>query len=264
MQKIHAWIYNPDHAIFKGSSKKAALYELHCEKPEECELYTKCNSCLLQDGMGSCKFGKKHKSEGPTKRARSYYTWTSKARENNEEYFGKLSANSYGGIFKAQNHYYLPYRYMVGAESERFPIGSAWIHENEMTSDLLEKICEARPRYLFDYRTIAEYQDKSIPRFLHDLKTSYPKLFQLLPEKHQKRVEDISFIGRKADINTCAPGTYKLGTNHWEWDGEKLIGNSMLFQPVKGKIRIEIEPDERQPAEITNDNQVTPETVFLD
>ena len=78
------------------------------------------------------------------------------------------------------------------------------------------------------------------------------------------RVEDINFIGREADITTCAAGNYRMGTDMWEWDGSRLIGDEMLLPPAEGKIRIEIEPEKGQPVTITSNDQVTSETVFLD
>lgn len=266
MEKIHAWIYNPDHALMKGMSKKVALFELHCEDPKKCGLHANHNNCLLQGAFNGCKFGRKVKKEGPTKRARKYYDWIAKAREDNKGYFDSISTGSeYRGISKIHDHWYLPYSYMSDScKDNGFPIHSQWVHEDDMTAELLERICEAKPRYIFEYKTIAKYQDETVPRFLHDLKTHHPELLALLPKNQRDRVENISFIGREADITTCAAGNYRMGTDIWEWDGSRLVGGKMLFQPAKGKIRIEIEPDKGQSVKITSNDQVTPETVFLD
>ncbi len=260
-QVIHAWIYNPDNALFKGQSKKAALYKIHCEKPDDCDLRTQRNSCLLQSGMGSCRFGRKTAKEGYTKRARSYYTWMSKVKSDNADYFDTLSSSNYRGIFKAQDYWCLPYPYMSGIWGNGYPLESEWVANGDMNAGLLEKVCNAKPSAMMG-GVINKYQDEVVPKFIHDLKTHYPDLFELLPD--ERKSVDISFIGRKADISTCAKGKYKMGTNYWEWDGEKLIGSSMLFQPAKGEIRIEITPEKGQPVEITDNSQVSSETVFLD
>lgn len=263
METIHAWIYNPDHALFKGQSKKAALFTLHCENPDKCDLRNKHNRCLNQDAFGGCKFGRKFKREGFTRRARNYHSWITEAKEDNADYFEKLTSKTYSGIFKTGDHWHLPYSFMDTIWGSNSPLQSKWVHIDDMTAELLERICTAQPRAMMG-DVINKYQNDVVPKFLHDIKTHYPKLFELLSESQKKRVETISFVGREADIKTCAAGSYKMGTEYWEWDGKKLIGGKMLFQPAKGNIRIEIEPDDGQSVKITSNDQVTPETVFLD
>ena len=132
-----------------------------------------------------------------------------------------------------------------------------------MTTKLLEKICTAKPTALFGGE-IRSYQKEQVPKFISDLNMHYPNVFALLPDEQKARLESVSYIGRKADITTCPPAEFIISGDRWIWDGKTLVGNSMLFQPVAGDIEIRITPKPRQSIKITNDNQVSENTKFLD
>jgi hypothetical protein len=265
MEKISAWVYDPTKSLFGDKSGNAALYEISCQNPQGCDLYTKNNSCILSGSLSGCKFGRKCCTNGPTKRARGFHSWMSDRRKENSEWIGNLDSNTaYNRIFKIQDHYYLPYSFMAEEYKDcGNPLPSKWVNMNDMTADLLERICNARPRALFG-GVISGYQTEQVPKFLTDLRMFYPGLFDLLPEDQKARARSLSNVGRLADITTCLPGPYVFSRDKWDWDGQKLTGRSMLFQPVKGEIEITIVPEKGQGVKITDDAQVGPETMFLD
>lgn len=266
MQKIGAWIRDPAHNIFKGQSKRSALYELFCEKPDTCDLLRLENSCLHCSALSPCKFGRKIGTEGPTRQARSYHSTVQKWRERNEDFLNKLaSLRAYNRVFRTHGHFYLPYSWMTPTMfgDRDCPLQSKWIAEEDMTTELLLRICTYVPRAMFG-GAIDDYQKKEVPKFIADLHAHYPEVFDLLPEGQKARLATISYVGRKADITTCAPGKYIFAKETWTWDGEVLRGNSMLFQPVAGDLTITIKPKPGQPVEITSNVQVTSETRFLD
>lgn len=268
MHKIGAWIRDPANNLFKGMSKRAGLYELFCEKPETCDLLAIENSCLHCGALSPCRFGRKVGREGPTRQARSFHKTMKAWREQNEGFLDKLaSLRAYNRIFRTHGHYYLPYSHMAKdsglSSGEGYPLESKWVPEGELTTELLGKICTALPRAMFG-GVIADYQKKQVPKFIADLRAFYPEVFDLLPDEHKKRLADVSYVGRKADITTCAPGEYIFSKSRWMWDGAVLIGRSMLFQPVAGDIEIRIKPTQGQPVEITHDWQVTAGTRLLD
>ncbi|QAZ45907.1 hypothetical protein [Mesorhizobium sp. Pch-S] len=266
MQKIDAWIRNPANNLFKGQSKRTALFELYCEKPETCDLLAKENSCLHCGSVSPCKFGRKSGTEGPTRNSRSYFSTLEGWRKRNEGFLDRLkSLTAYNRVFKTHGHFYLPYSFMTPAlfDEGKSPLKSKWVPEEEMTTELLERVCTFVPYALFG-GPIHDYQNKEIPKFIADLKTHYPEVFDLLPEDQKARLKSVSYVGRKADITTCAPGRYVFGSAAWEWDGEKLHGRSMLFQPVAGEIAITIVPRAGEAVTITSNEQVAPSTRFLD
>lgn len=264
MVTISAWIYDPTKNPFGDKGGRAALYKIECENPQGCDLYVKNNACILSGGLSGCKFGRKSCFDGPTKKARGFYSWMADQKKENAEWIGKLDSNkAWNRIAKINDHYYLPYSFMSGSLGSGYPLEGQWVHAEKMTSQLLEKICLARPRALFGGE-ISDYQKKEVPKFLTDLRMFYPDLFNLLSEAQKVRAQSVSNVGRQADITTCLPGSYIFSNNKWEWDGSKLTGRSMLFQPVKGEIVITITPERGQPVKITDDSQVGPETTFLD
>ncbi|MCK4788288.1 MAG: hypothetical protein KAV87_31390 [Desulfobacteraceae bacterium] len=264
MEKIHAWVRDPHNNLFKGMSKRSALFELFCENPKDCDLFVKESSCLLCSGLTSCRFGKKRETVGPTPRAQGFRPKLAKWREDNKEWFNDIKApKAYNRIFYANGFYYLPYSWMAdGMFLTKHALAKKWVAKDELTAEVLEKICTARPEGLGG--VIGAYQKKQIPKFISDLKMHYPELFELLSEEQQARVKDISYIGRSADITTCPPGEFVISSDTWRWDGRILYGRKMIFQPVEGDIEIRIIPNKGESVKITNNNQVSETTRFLD
>lgn len=267
MIKIGAWVYDPTKNIFGDKTGKSALYEVFCKDPNECDLYKSCGSCLLQSGLGGCKFGRKLKEEGLTKSARNFHSWMSDRRKENDEYIGKLKPlKAFNRIFKAHGSYYMPYAHMDSKgflSSDSNPIDGKWVSENDMTSDLLGRICAHRPRAIFGGE-ITSYQKTEVVKFIWDLKKFYPDLFEALPEDQKERASAKGAIGRKADVTTLPPCSITISNNKWEWDGEHLIGSSMLFQPVAGSIEIRIKPKKGEAVTIEREDQFSPEVEFVD
>lgn len=268
MEKITAWIFDPTKSIFKQSkNEKAALFEIFCKDKEKCDIYKQCNSCILTGGLGSCVYGRKTMTNGFSKRSIKFNSWIREKTEANKDYTGKLSSlTAFQRVFKIGEYLYLPYSFMTGTWNlDTYPLKSSWVKLEEVTPELLERICNARPQALMGGE-IRDYQEKSVPKFLFDLKTFYPDIFDLVPDHHKLRIENINFIGRKADITTCNPGKYKFGNYMWNWDGEILSSNgeSLLWPPAKGETNITIKPQLNSPVVITDNSQVGENTKFLD
>ncbi len=264
MRQIYAWIRDPANNIFKGMSKRSALFRLFCSDPESCDLFVKEQSCLHCSAMQPCKFGKKVGVDGPTRASRSYFSTIDKWRKENAAFFGLLKdLKAYNRVFRTHGHFYLPYSFMIGTFGDGYPLESKWVAEADLTATLLEKICTARPRAMMGGE-ITDYQKKEIPKFISDLHMHYPEIFVLLPDEQKARLATVSYVGRKADLLTCAPGNYVFARTSWAWDGEFLTGKSMLFQPVAGDIEIKIKPKAGAVVEISNNAQVLPSTRFLD
>lgn len=266
MQKIGAWIRNPKHNWIKGQDKHCALFELFCENPGACDLLTNENTCLHCGAMSPCRFGRKASTEGPTTAARSFYSTMEKWRKQNEGHLDRLkSLRAYNRVFKANGHFYLPYSFMtkdwMGPDDA--PLESKWVSDADLTTELLGRICQAKPRALFG-GVITDYQNKEVPKFISDLKAFYPEVFDRLPQDQKARIASINYVGRTADITTCAPGEYIFSKNKWQWDGSVLRGRSMLLPPVKGDLEITIKPIAGEAVTISDNTQVTATTRFLD
>ena len=259
---ISAWVYNPEHNLFGDKGGKASRYRITCQNPEGCDLFTKQNSCLLTS-LSSCKFGRKTKIDGPTKRSRSFRSWMANQEKENADYLGKLnSLKAWNRIALINGYYYLPYSHMDGGwfNSDQSPIKNKWVQENDLDSVLLQRLCTYVP-YGFG-GPIPSYQKEVVPKFIADLSMFYPVLFGMIPNEQKART--ISFIGRQADLTTCLPGKYTISAGTWDWDGSALTGCKMLFQPALGVCKIIITPEKGSPVKITSNDQVGTQTLFLD
>lgn len=265
MEQISAWIYDPTKSLFGDKSDKAAILKVFCSRKSECDVFSKCNSCLLTSGLGSCKYGRKTRKEGFTRRARNFHGWMSERREENKEYIGSLkSLKAFNRVFLIGDHFYLPYSHMTtGTFGTGCPLDSKWTQRDEVTTELLCKICEARPRSISGDE-IKSYQEKEVPKFIFDLHTFYPDVFAKLPPEQQARIDGMSFVGRKADITTCNPSEMIFAKKSWTWDGKVLTGGSLIFAPCKGQQKITIIPEKGEAVTITDNAQVGPDTEFLD
>lgn len=268
MKQIGAWVRDPKNNIFKGMSKRCALFRIYCENSDDCDLFKSDGSCLLCASMPLCRFGRKSHTEGPTPAARNFHSTMRKWREENAEYIDSLkSLKAYNRIFYTNGFYYLPYSFIRGCDGSPFPgsimSNGAWVASDDMTAELLATICTAQPRAMFG-GVIHDYQNKEVPKFISDLQHHYPHLFDMLPDEQKARVQSMSYVGREADITTCPPCEFVISDKKWKWDGEFLIGSDMLFQPVAGDLEVRIRPKNGASVKITDNNQVNDSTRFLD
>lgn len=260
MEKITAWVYNPRKSIFKGSSNdKARLFEVTCEDPSKCDVYTKCQSCVLTSSFGSCKYGKKKVTVGYTKRARKFTKWIDDAQRTADSYPKVETFRGSNRIFKIGEFWCIPNSIssILGNKVKK------WVPADEMTPELLEMICTSRPTNLVG-DVIKSYQEDAVPKLISDLSANYPDLFDMLSPEQQQRLEKVNYEGRSADITTCNPGNYIFGSTTWKWDGTNLTTNRMLFAPAPGEILVQVTPNKGSPVMITSNDQVNNQTVFLD
>lgn len=262
---IKAWVYDPRKALFGRKSDKAACLTVTCENHEGCDLYKKMGTCALLGSSYSCKSGKKTRETGPTQRARGFHDWIAKKSDWCADVSHELKPfKAHERIFYTNGWYCLPYPAM----SDSFLVVSnairdSWVREEDMTAELLEKLCTTTPRNVFGDR-IRVYQSEVIPKFIMDLKTHYPHLYALLPEGQQARAENFDYSGREALLSTVAPGPVTIAREIWQWDGKELSRENDTFIPVKGKIKSVVVPNANVTVKITDNAQVTADTEFVD
>lgn len=268
MEKIRGWVYDPTNSLFGDKNGKAASYSIHCENKHGCDLY-KEGQCILTGTGNYCKFGKKTCVQGPTKRARSFYSFISDQRKLHEEGNDPniTSLKAWNRIFKSNGYYYFPYSYLAPGsygDKGKCPLESQWVKEEDITKELLDSIMTYRPLSIWG-TPMDSYQKETRPKIIQDLKMYYPHLYDLLDEKY-KDIDLSSYIGRNADITTCLPGKYKFGNYIWDWDGEYLTTGAgpLYFPPAKGETLIRIKPNPKSPVKIEKVEQIDENTIFMD
>lgn len=124
--------------------------------------------------------------------------------------------------------------------------------------------------------TITDYQKKTVPLFLAHLKEILPEKYTEFVSKYKEYDKEVDYVGRKALLTTIKPSTvyytsrdYPKFNEQWCWDGEYLSyekGYVSSFS-VTDDYEVEkiiIKPSDKSIIKVTNNDQVSDKTVFID
>lgn len=268
---VHAHVYDPMRGGLFHKPKKTEPAEFHtvdCSIPDTCPLRAQ-GKCVARQFMGGgCPFGRAQVTRGPTHRAKGFYPWMNSRREQAAA-VGSLDAPPLR-VVQIHNQVWLPYPHMTAARSGEARLmdrRSCWVPVEEFTPSFIAKLCEARPRAIFGGE-IVDWQRESVPLFVAHLSESFPDLLReaaALSPRIRAIMATLTKVGRKALLRTLRPnvGTFE----GWTWDGTHMITRERsAFPPFTkfGAQEVRILPSEGAEVKITDDAQVTPETVFLD
>ncbi len=268
MKLVHAHVFNPaaPNPIFKPKkSDKAEYHTVACAVSDQCELFAR-GQCIERQMMGrGCPHGRAGREFGPTQKARNFYEWLQDRRAKAAE-IGRLDA-PVKRLARVVGAIWLPYSFMDMALTGDAFGKLEFVPVADFTPALIARLCEARPRALFGGE-ITEYQDKSVPLFVAHLSESYPDLLReaaALSPRIQAVLATLTKVGRKAKLHTLRPsvGTFE----GWTWDGTYMTSaDPQAFPPFTkfGAQEVRILPAGDAVVRITDDQQVTPDTVFLD
>lgn len=262
--KVHAHVYDPTGiSLFKPpANARAKSFAITCDMAGACDAFKSGHCIRLRLSFGGsdfCKYGQMSVQTGVTKKARSFYYWISKERDRLKDY--PKAKRAPDRIFKIGDYWNLPYAFMAKSwAGSNYPLESEWVHSDNMSVETLSRIVNGKPRAALG-GVLGEYQSKSVPKFLEDVRRNYPELWDLIPEDAKQRVKATSHIGRKAVLATCAPSAF----DGWDWDGATLSGGTVnsLSLPADA-AHIAITPKPGATIKITDNSQVTDETVFVD
>jgi hypothetical protein len=281
-QIINVGLYG-GKGIFGGKETPLEASIVYCDKCETCS-YFKNNQCLniRAPFSGSCKYGKVRTVTGYTSRAKKYYDFK-KEWENHEKY-NKLKYPP-GKLGAIGDEVVLPYPHIYIKENENgsltiegpqlFSNKIAFININKFTSEFINKLCTFRPQAMMGGE-ITSYQRETVPLFLAHLKEVMPDKYAEVKSKYPGLIKEISYIGRKALLNTIKPSNiiyksrqYPQFNEEWYWDGETLTrinGYVSSFNITKNYevLEIKIKPSDKSTITISSNEQVGENTVFTD
>lgn len=277
---IHIGLYG-GKGIFGGKETPQRAESITCDRFNECSYY-KSGHCLNVTAPFSsrCKYGRVSISHGYTSRAKKYYEFGSRYRKHDK--YNKLNhpPKKLGFI---DDTVVFPYAYIRIREAENgepsidnpgFGGNIAFISYEKFTADFINKICSFRPQAMMG-GTITDYQKKEVPLFLAHLKEVLPERYAEVKAKYPDLVHEINYVGRKALLKTIAPSyvyyksdRYPEFNEKWRWDGETLIRESgyvSSFNVTKEYevVEIKIKPSDKSVVTISNNEQVTDSTVFV-
>ena len=268
-------------SIFGGREKPLEASVISCDRHNACT-YFKDEGCLnVRSLNGSCKFGSVSNIKGYTSRAQKYYKF--KNEWTKHEKYGKLSYPSrklglIGDIVVFPYPYIQLKEYEGGrilVENPGFFSSIAFIEFEKFNTELIYRICAFRPQAMMGGE-IESYQKEVVPLFLAHLKEILPERYGEFVSEYPQFEKEIDYIGRKAILKTIKPSHIRYVSegfpkfnSKWYWDGEYLIfkdGYISYVNIVKDYevAEFKIKPSAKSVVEISSNDQVTENTIFVD
>lgn len=269
--KININLYG-GKSIFKGVRETPLEAEItYCDKCDKCSFY-KNKTCFNAGRFkANCKIGNKEKVVGYTSRTSKYYDF--KHKYTSDEVYNVLSEpNNRIGIVEDTVILNLELikinEDMEIEEDVGFgKSGLVYIQLEKFTNNVIKRICDIRPRTIFDNVPIKRYYEEIIPRFLYELKINFNDIYTRFINEYPEYEKEFNFVGRKAYIYSLKDEVEivdKKGT-FLKKDGY-LVGNyktSFLpFGTTEAEIKIKI--NDKMICEITDNSQVDENTKFND
>ncbi len=267
--------------IFGGRETPLEASIISCSKHNECSFFKKGQCLAVRSAFSpSCKFGSERTVRGYTSRAQKYHKF--KSEWQGHEQYKKLS---YPPIKLGMigDQVVFPYSYVRLEETETgfkvkdpsFGSSISYVGIEKFTTDLIYRICTFRPQAMMGGE-ISDYQKKTVPLFLAHLEEVLPEKYEAFIKAYSKYANKIDHVGRKAYLKTIKPTViYKKSRQYpeldsmWQWDGKSLIYQSGFvssFSVIKDYEidEIKLMPSDKTVVEITSNDQVDENTVFVD
>ena len=262
--------------LYGDGSQKARLRAeyIYCDRAGECSLYKsgKCFNVTTLFG-NRCPVGERNCVDGGTKQSKKFSDIREQAKS--DPCYAKLNYPSNEHIGRIGDDAYLcPPFVMIEDLNGRLNVsdpgfGCNWVvvKRDTLTPENLNRICSYRPRSLMG-GTITNYQEKTVPNFLHQLSRLFPDEYSALISEYPEYAEkNPSFVGRIAKLATCNPACeYIDGKNVFRMDGDWLVCDcyKSSFAPFWGEgAMLKIQLTDEMRVKITDNAQVLPETVLL-
>lgn len=250
---------------------------IYCDKADVCSAYSQGQCFCVTTLFGvRCDVGTVSCIDGGTKRAKAYGKVSAEARQNPR--YGALSypRNTYVTKIGDTAFLTIPYTRLEITPSGDLTVEDPHLDTNKLavradwlTPKNIMAICEARPRAIMGGE-IKDYQKKIVPHVLRQLKELFPKRFQRFVEEYPDyEVPVCSWLGRLAKLSTCnrsAEYIEPVSKSKYRFEGDWLVcdNNKSAFAPfgaTGGEIRVKV--NDKMVVEVTNDDQVTEDTVFI-
>ena len=272
MDKINVNLYG-GKSIFGGRETPLEAEITYCDKYNQCSFYKQEKCFSAGRWKPNCKFGKKRIEMGYTSKAKKYYEFKDKWKSDKN--YNKLEEpeniiGQIGDIFVLNTgHLYENEKgeYYIDTCFSTAPL--IYVPEEKFNINLIKFICDAKPKTIFENSEIKSYQEKTVPRFLYELKTEFKEIYDsFIKEYPEYKNKKINFIGRKAYINTLKNGSELLDCHKNKWKIEKdeiVCYNWKTWLPFGGtgtETRIKMTSD--MTYKITDNEQVTEKTKFAD
>ena len=266
MRKIDIKLYG-GRGLFGGRETPLEAVIISCDKCDKCSFY-KNNTCLKIRNLGKiCKYGRRDTVQGYTSRAKKYYEF--KRKYEQDECYSRLKRPN-STIGKIDNEFVinLPFIRYEDGEIKDPSLGDSliYINEKEFNNTFIKELLDFKPHAMFG-GIITDYQDKKVPNFLSDLKRNFKEIYENFIKEYPRYDTKVSYIGKKAYINTLNEDSVLIDCHNNEWIKEKeeiVCYKWRTWLPFNGsgtETRIKITED--MIYKITDNNQVNENTKFV-
>lgn len=262
--------------LYGDGSRNARLRAeyIYCDSADECSAYKegKC-FCVTTLFRCRCKVGHVSSADGGIRQSKRFRNLTSEVKAH--EKYAKLSYPYNTMVTKIGTKAFLtiPHIRIEGLDEGTFRpsdpgFGSkGYLMESDvLMPENIKQLCDFHPRAIMG-EVITDYQEKTVPMFLHQLKQIFPnKYAQFATEYPDYEIKAPDWRGRFAKLATCnREKTYFSGRNEFRFDGDWLICDNYdnVFTPfTKKPVEMWIKVTDDMQVKITDNEQVLPDTVF--
>lgn len=248
---------------------------IRCNRAGECSAYKngKCFCVTTLFGV-RCPNGDITIVDGGTKRSKAFLRVQKEARTNPA--YGKLQYPSTNLITRIGEDAFLTVSYTwledfcgeIRCDNPQLGTNKLYISADKLTPENIKRICDFIPRSMMG-GVIRDYQDKTVPMFLHQLRGLFPEKYAAFQEAYPDyKIKAPDWKGRWAKLSTCNRNAeYKdCHKNTFRFDGDYIVCDcyNSSFAPFRAKrAEIRVKLSDEMEVEITDNGQVTDETVFL-
>ena len=247
----------------------------YCNNSDNCALYKqrKCVHEYRYLDYTQCPYGRYGKSEGYTRKAKSFKSWFDKKREQHGELVDYIEIYA-KKLAVIGDYVYLPYPYLKSyVNSMDGIINKYFIKREDFTVEKIMSLVNYKPEALMG-GTIREFQNKYVPRFLQHLKEALPDIYDKFIKAYPEEAERLirisgNYIGRTAYINTLQADVWISCSrkNIYLYDGEYLVCEDYResFMPFGTDTAfLKIKVNDKMTVKISNNAQVGENTIFAD
>lgn len=271
MDKIHTNLYGGKSFLKGVRDSKYLERAVYCDNHENCSLYKQGKCLRVVSGWNptDCKFGKNETIEGYTPRAAKCSDFNKRVRSdaayNKLEYPHNVYASKIGD-YLFLNTTYLKLDEETLKIDSNYSFFSKYIFIKADDIESLAKVLKANPLAAFGCGAEKRYQDNIVPAILTDLRRDLPDIFKALTEKYPEFDVTPDYIGREAYVSTLADGSV-IEDTHSVYTYDKTNGTltGTTREYIFGNyidVSITAKVDSTMTCKITDNSQVTKETVF--
>lgn len=273
METINVSLYG-GKSIFGGKEKKLNVDVIYCNKTNECSFY-KIGQCLRVRSFGGCccKYGNTNNYIGYTSRAMKYKEFHSKWKSHPKHNLLKSTTKNIAiiGDYVLINTPFVGINEDGTIKSGSFTNKASWILKENFTTKMLYNICTYSPQAMMG-GTIRRHEKEEVPKLLFHTKEIMPEFYAKFLNEYPMFDKEMDYVGKLAKLSTIRDKSIvDFKGNKWLWDDGKLIwqeGRKSLWIGIsfdKCKIlKIELVPPENMEIKITDNLQVSENTIILD